>query len=215
MQKGRFGFSLWFYPFIALWTVLMGPALASFLILGFVMAVEKDEWTIKQCLHVVMFTIYWNVFDTIMSFLSGIPLLGIAISVINFIVFLLTLIMILVMGLGRLKRGQDISLPGMGIVNRAYGLIQTFVPQEYQSQTYEQPRHQQPDYQPEQEYEYEQPQQQAPAPPPVVPQAKTSYAPPPTSVQGSTNRPAPPPPPPASSNMNRPAPPPPPPPPKQ
>lgn len=175
MAKGKFGFSLWLYPFIAMWTVLVGPSLASVLILGFVLGAEKDEWAVKQCIHVVMFNIYWNVYKTIMGFLSGIPLLGMVLSVIDVIVFIVMLVLILILGLGRLKNGYDIGLPGRGIVNRAYGLMQSV------------PMYQQVQQQPQ----YQQPQQHYPQPqPPVYPQPPM-MAPPP--AQSELRQPPPPP----------------------
>lgn len=159
MPKGKFGFSVWLYPFIALWTVLVGPALASVLILGFVALVEKDEWAIQQCIHVVMFSIYWSVYQVIMGFFTGIPLLGTIISIIDGIVFVIMMILVLFLGLGRLKNGRDIGLPGKGIVMRAYGLMQSIPAyqayqqqprqerQGYEQQGYGQAPYQEPPYQ--------------------------------------------------------------------
>lgn len=132
MQKGKLGFSVWLYPFLALWSVLMGNLVSTLLIVGFAIAVEKDEWCTKQCLHAVMFQIYWGVLDVVMSYFTALPLAGYVFAVIDFIIWLILLILVFIVGLGRLKRGEDIGLPGKGIVNRAYGMIQQYiVPQQY------------------------------------------------------------------------------------
>jgi hypothetical protein len=163
MQKGKFGFSLWLYPFIALWTVLLWEPFASIAIMLFVMAVEKNDWAIKQCIHVVMFNIYWSIYLYVIGFLTAIPLIGTVFSVIDFVVWVIMMVLITVLGIMRLRNGQDIGLPGKGIVNRAFGLMQNF------QQNYGQPQYGQPaPYQP-----YP-PQQGAPIQPPYAP----PYAPP-------------------------------------
>ncbi len=88
--------------------------------MGFVIAVEKDEWTIKQCAHVVMFNIYWSVYDYIMGMFTGglnaIPFVGGVIAaplnIIDTIVWVVLVVLVMIQGLGKLKNGQDISLPG-------------------------------------------------------------------------------------------------------
>lgn len=121
--------SSWFYPFLALWSLLLGSFVTTLLIVGFAIVVERDEWCTKQCLYVVMFQIYWGLLNTIMSFLKSIPLAGFVFSIIDFIIWLVLLILVFAIGLGRLKNGKDSGLPGKGIVDRAYGMVQQYVQQ--------------------------------------------------------------------------------------
>ncbi len=129
MQKGKFGFSLWLYPFISLWLMLFNQTLANVLILGFVIAVEKDEWAVKQCAHVLMFSIYWAMYNFIMDMITGwfesVPLIGgvaaAPLNILDTVVWIVLVILCFALGLSRLKHGEDIGLPGKNVINRAYG----------------------------------------------------------------------------------------------
>jgi hypothetical protein len=194
MQKGKFGFALWLYPFIALWTVLLWEPFASIAIMLFVIGVEKDEWAIKQCIHVVMFNIYWSIYLYIMDLLTSLDLIGIVFSIIALVIWIIMMILTLLLGILRLRFGHDILLPGKGIVNRAFGLVQSF------QQNYGQPQYgAAPQYQPY-------PPQNAPAapgyppqPPQYAPQQPPQFTaaptPPPTSAAPQQTQAAPPPPP--------------------
>jgi hypothetical protein len=212
MQKGKFGFSLWLYPFIALWTVLLWTPFASIVIMLFVMAVEKNDWAIKQCIHVVMFNIYWSIYLYVIDFLVAIPLVGTVFSIIDFVVWVIMMILITILGILRLRNGQEIGLPGKGIVNRAFGLMQNFQ-QGYGQPQYGQPAQQyqpyppqqgapaQPPYAPPYAPPQQNPYQAAPTPPPVAPapgQQQAAPPPPPASPAPGQQQAAPPPPPPAS-----------------
>ena len=93
----------------------------------FVIAMEKDEWCIKQCLKTVMFAVYWGVYNIIINALSGIPVAGYVFMIIDFIITVVVFIIVWVFGLSRLTKGMDISIPGKGVVNRAYGFVQQYV----------------------------------------------------------------------------------------
>lgn len=177
MQKGKFGFSLWFYPFIALWTILTGSPLGCLLIAGFVIAVEQDEWAIKQCLQALMFSFYWSIYNVAMDYAKQIPVAGFIFSIIDFIVWLVLIILVMVIGLSRLKKGREMGLPGKGIVNRAYGYIQQYVRQP--QQPYQAPA--QPQYQPPVQQPFTAPPAQMPYNngfvPPAAP-ASTGFTPP-------------------------------------
>lgn len=211
MQKGKFGFYLWLYPFISLWTILTGSPLGCLLIAGFVIAVEQDEWTIKQCLQALMFSFYWSIYDVAMGYAKQIPVAGFIFSIIDFIVWLVLIILVMVIGLSRLKKGREMGLPGKGIVNRAYGYIQQYIQQpQPQYQAPSQPQYQQPVQQP-----FTAPPAQTPnnkgfaaAPasngftPPPAPAANNGFTPPPAPQAHSSFTP--PPQPPASSGFNPP-----------
>lgn len=220
MQKGKFGFYLWLYPFISLWTILTGSPLGCLLIAGFVIAVEQDEWTIKQCLQALMFSFYWSIYDVAMGYAKQIPVAGFIFSIIDFIVWLVLIILVMVIGLSRLKKGREIGLPGKGTVNRAYGYIQQYIQQP-------QPQYQQPVQQPFTAPPAQMPYNKGfvppaapasngftpPAPPaaasanngftpPPAPAANNGFTPPPTPQAYSSFTP--PPQPPASSGFNPP-----------
>lgn len=185
MEKGKFGFALWLYPFIALWTVMVGPTLGSLLILGFVIAVERNEWVIKQCAHVVMFNIYWELLNYIMDALSSIPILGLVFGIIYYVVWVVIVILAFVLGLGRLKRGHDISLPGSRIINRAYDMAKEYThkhQERYQLQQQSAP----------QQLQQAPPSPQWQQPPPLQPQHGISPPSPPPPPQHNTNPPPPP-----------------------
>lgn len=123
MQKGKFGFSVWLYPFISLWLILTGSILGSLVIVGFAAIVEKDEWTTKQCLQVLMLSIYWSFYQTISNLFIRIPLIGSVFSIIDSIIYIVFIVVIIVLGLLKLRKGMDMNLPGKGIINSAYGLV--------------------------------------------------------------------------------------------
>lgn len=202
MEKGKFGFSLWLYPFISLWTVLLGFELATIGILLFVIAAEKNEWVIKQCAHAVMFMVYWYligfIFDFVSGMFTGIPfvggLIGTVFDIIYGIFWIVIVILVLVLGLGRLKKGGDIGLFGKGIVDRAFGVVSGYAAQHGYHTQPQQPYGQQQWQQPPQQQGY------APAPPPPPPQAAQPAPPPPPPPPAQptqdSDQPLPPPPPP-------------------
>ncbi len=143
MQKGKLGFSLWFYPIVALWCIILEQFVPLLLVTGFVMAVEKDAWAIKQCMTALMFNIYYTLYIFIMDFFIAIPLLGFVFMVIDFIIWLV-LVIIIIIGFGKVKNGGDIGLPGKGLANQVFGIMpQQHAPQQpqqaYQGQ-YQQPQ---------------------------------------------------------------------------
>lgn len=198
MQKGKFGFSLWLYPYLSLWGLYLNMDLVPFLIAGFVIKVEQDEWTSKQCLHTIMICCFYNMYRLIADAAIDIPLIGAAFLVVDMIIMIIFLILVFVMGFHKLKNGQSITMFGMGIINRAYGYIPQQYTQPQQPQYAQQPPQQpyaQPPYQQQQYAQpqpYAQPQQPQYAPPQAAPAAPPND-PPPAAPGGFT----PPPPPPA------------------
>lgn len=193
MQKGKFGFSLWLYPYISLWALFLNMNLVPFLIAGFVIAVEKDEWASKQCLHTIMICVYFGMYRFVMGLFTGIPMLGLVFSVIDMIVNLVFFILVFILGFMKLKNGKSINMFGMGIVNRAFGQMLQYVqmdsPQPTPQPTYtapvmEQPVAPQPTYAPP-----------APAPVQPIPQptvtAPMPSAPPPMPTQPMASPPMP------------------------
>lgn len=123
MNKGKFGFAVWLYPYLALWAFFLDMDLIPFLIAGLVLVVEKDEWATKQCLHTIMIGIYYNLYQWIMAFLISIPFTGFAFIVFDLVVDVVFFVMVFILGFIRLKKGKSIQMFGMGTINRAYGYI--------------------------------------------------------------------------------------------
>ncbi len=185
MQKGKFGFALWLYPYIALWSLFVWETSAMLVCLAlalFVIAMEKDEWCIKQCLKTVMFAVYWGVYNIIINALSGIPVAGYVFMILDFIITVVVFIIVWVFGLSRLTKGMDISIPGKGVVNRAYGFVQQYVQTGSATPPYQAPPAQAG-------YQQPVPPAQAPSAPPSAP---GGFAPPPAPPSGFTAPPAPP-----------------------
>ena len=192
MQKGKFGFSLWLYPYIALWSLFVwetGAMLICLALTLFAIAIEKDEWCTKQCLKIVMFSVYWGMYNVVMASAQQIPLAGYAFMVIDFIISVIVFIIVFIFGMMRIMKGADINIPGKGTVNRAYGFVQQYVQAPPTQQSYQAPPQQQ-------SYQQPVPPTQAPpappagfTPPPAPPAGFTAPAAPPSSF---TPPPAPP-----------------------
>lgn len=130
MKKGNYGFLVWIYPFISLWALVFGMPLVCFMIAGFVIFAEREEWVIKQCLNVLVFWMFWQVYLTVyiqcfsfadnelLSFFAG-PV-GAVIGFINSVVWFA---IIVIMGLLKVKNGQDMTLFGRKLVNELYGKV--------------------------------------------------------------------------------------------
>lgn len=187
MQKGKFGFRTWLYPFLALWGVLTGPVWLPFAVLGFVLILDNDPWTGRQCVRVVLFNFYWMLYLMLKNMVLGFPLAAIPVAgavytgFINFIHFIVTVVLIVfvfVKGTGKLKRGEELTIPGGKISDLVYDRVQAapvYAPQPQQG--YQPP----PSYQ-QAPPQYQQPQyQQAPPPqtPPPPQQATGEFVPPP------------------------------------
>ncbi len=162
MQKGKLGFSLWFYPIVALWCIILEQFIPIVMIAGFAFFVERETWVIKQCMTVLMFSIYYTLYNFIMGFFIAIPLLGFVFSIVDLVIWIIVAIFV-ILSFGKVKNGQDASLPGKGLAQQAFGMVGQ-QPQ-YQQPQYQQPQqqYQQPQYQqPQQQYQqqqYQQPQQ--------------------------------------------------------
>ncbi len=158
MQKGKLGIFLWVYPMLGLWSILVGNLTITALITGFAIAVEKNEWCTKQVLHVLIFQIYWSLIDAIMIPLTTIPFIGTVFSAIDFIIWLVLLILVIFLGMGKIGKGQDMGLPGKGFVEKAFGIVQQYANPQQHYQQYQQPNYQQ-QYQQQPQQPYQQPQQ--------------------------------------------------------
>lgn len=66
MRTGKFGIRFAFYAVVAFILAFFGQTLALFLLAGFVIAVEKDEWASKQCIQAVgLLGIQWLISEVL------------------------------------------------------------------------------------------------------------------------------------------------------
>ena len=207
MQKGKFGFLLWLYPYIALWSLFVwdtGAMLICLALALFAIAVEQNEWCTKQCLKTVMLSVYWGLYNAVMGALSSIPVAGYAFSVIDTVITIVMLVVIFLIGMRKLPKGEDISIPGKKLVEKAFGYIQQYAPAQAQQAYSPQPAAPQPAYpqpQTRQNYQESAYQQQpvqpfsAPPAPPAAPASSVIPQPytPPSAPSGFTPPPPPPP----------------------
>ena len=117
MQKGKFGICLWFYAALAFVLAFLGQVVLCALLLGFVIAAEKNEWVIKQTMQALFLSLFsavvsavlsiFDVFDSIWFFRS---VVSVIVSVIMGIVSLLILIGVIV-ALVRVTKDKDANLP--------------------------------------------------------------------------------------------------------
>ncbi len=167
MQKGKVGIYLWVYPFIALWSVLVGNLTLTAVIAGFAIAVEKDTWCSRQTLHAFIFHVYWSIIDMVLIALMSIPFLGSVFAFIDVVIWIILLIIIIFMGFNKVKVGLDMTLPGKDFAEKAFGIVNQFTPPQPQynnqyQQQYQQPNNQQQYQQPNNQQQYQQQQYQQP-----------------------------------------------------
>ncbi len=196
MRKGKLGLVLNFYAVMGFVLFFFGQWMLCALLCAFVLVVEKDEWTSRQCLQAFFFSFVSVVADWIraaiptvntddpFSFIFSLNPLAMLGSVVDFIISLLILIFTIV-GISRVSKGREANLPFVAKwANKAFGNIvkvqQTYQPP--QAGAYPYPPVQQPQspYAPPAAPVYPQqpdmtvpvyPQQPDVAPPPVYPQA--------------------------------------------
>lgn len=76
MTKGKFGIYLWFYAVLAFLLVFLGQTLLCGLLLGFVIAAERNEWLSRQVIQAfslsLAVSVVTGVLDIIQRFLSSI-----------------------------------------------------------------------------------------------------------------------------------------------
>lgn len=177
MQKGKFGICLWFYAALAFVLAFLGQVVLCALLLGFVIAAEKNEWVIKQTMQALFLSLFsavvsavlsiFDVFDSIWFFRS---VVSVIVSVIMGIVSLLILIGVIV-ALVRVTKDKDANLPLLSkLANRAFGILEQKV---YTQAPPAAPGYGQPPYAAPQQPVYTQP--QAPAAPQQPAQQAPAY----------------------------------------
>lgn len=145
MKKGKFGVCLWFYAVLAFVLAFLGQVLLGALLLGFVVATEKDEWLTRQTIEALCLSIFASVVSSVLSIInrvfSYIPLVGSAVSDVfswlNWLVSIAVLVFVII-GIVQTAKGKDASIPVFSsIACKAVGLIK-------QKPVYQQPQYQQP-----------------------------------------------------------------------
>ncbi len=127
MRKSNYGFNLWFYPAIAFVLAIFGQTMLCGLITIFAIAAEKDEWTSRQTME----AFFLGLVNALVSVIVGlfgivtwIPFLGTGISaILGFCASVVSLIVLLlaVMGVLRVSRGEEARIPGIhAVVNKIF-----------------------------------------------------------------------------------------------
>lgn len=117
MNKGKLGIRLSFYAVLAFILAFMGSSTLLFLLLGVVLLVEKDKWTLRQVLQAfflcIIASLVRDVFG-IVDFISKIPFIGVAwgvllsviYSIIDIVVFIFSILSIL-----NVSKNKDANIP--------------------------------------------------------------------------------------------------------
>ncbi|MCI8401510.1 MAG: hypothetical protein HFI38_05355 [Lachnospiraceae bacterium] len=127
MKKSNYGFNLWFYPAIVFALAIFGQTLLCGLITIFAIAAEKDEWTSRQTLEAFFLSLVNSVVSVVLRLfdvVTWIPFLGTGVDVIlKFCTSVIGLVVLLlaVMGVLRVSRGEEARIPGIhALVNRVF-----------------------------------------------------------------------------------------------
>ncbi len=131
MKKGKFGVCLWFYAVLAFVLAFLGQVLLGALLLGFVIATEKDEWLTRQTIEALCISIFASVIGDILSMVSrvfsSIPFVGSTVSDVfswlNWFVSVAVLVFVII-GIVQTAKGKDASIPVFSsIAYKAVGLV--------------------------------------------------------------------------------------------
>ncbi len=192
MSKGVLGIKLNFYAVVAFLLAMIGQWLPAFLVLAFVMAVEKDEWVTRQCMQAAFLGFIILVAGVLEGFAMGIISMlrnfgatlgnasGIITGVFDIFSWLLHILVLVlaIVGLSRAMRGQEANTPIVaGFADKAYGRIR---PQPMY-QPMQQPMY--PQY-PQQPMQQPMPPQQPMQQPPMPPQQPMQPPPPQQNMGG-------------------------------
>lgn len=130
MKKGKFEIILSFYAVLAFILAFLGMQTLIFLLLGFVILAERDEWTVKQVLQALMLSIVSSIIYSIQNVLdivTLVPIIGniintgfsVIVGLINVIVFIFTII-----GILNVSKEKDANIPVFqNFAEWAYGKV--------------------------------------------------------------------------------------------
>ena len=131
MRKGVFGLTYAFYAALAFILALLGRTILCVLLLGFIIASEKDEWAVRQVIQAVFLSAIASIVSVVLNLLNifaWVPLLGTAISaIISFVTGLISLIVLIlvIVALTRVIKEQEANVPlAAKFAKWAYGLVE-------------------------------------------------------------------------------------------
>lgn len=171
--KGKLGVTYKFYAVLALVLAIFGQTFLTGVLLGFVLLVEKDEWTSRQCMQALFLTLFVDAVNWIISLGTGvINLVYDYIPWLNWtaglIVIIITIVFALI-GISNVLKGKDAGIPQLSNwAYKAFGYLPQFATPVAPAQAPGQPYYGQP----------QPPMGQAPmAAPPMAPQSPPMAAP--------------------------------------
>jgi len=132
MQKGKYGFYLWVYAVLGYVLAFLDQLVPCLLLLGFVIAAEKNEWAIKQAMQALFLCLFSELItlgpSAIRTAFAETYLLGDAISAMCYIFNVLLFFIVLaaaVIGIVNAVKGNDNGIPLLAkLANRAFGLVE-------------------------------------------------------------------------------------------
>lgn len=130
MQKGKYGICLWFYAVVAFILAFLGQTLLCGLLLGFVIATEKNEWLSKQVIQAFFLSLFGSIIREVLNMINvfgAVPFVGSIVStvfsVINSLVAIAILVFVII-AIVKTAKGEDAGVPGFSaLANRAYGYV--------------------------------------------------------------------------------------------
>lgn len=130
MRKGKLGISLGFYAVLSFVLAFMGQTTLCFLLLGFVLVAERDEWASRQVMQAAFLSLVSSLVNDILSIfdiLNQIPIIYVflsdAFALIRWAVSVVILVFIII-ALVKVCKGKDAGLPGLStLAERAFGLV--------------------------------------------------------------------------------------------
>lgn len=190
MGKGRYGISLSFYAVAAFLLAMFGNLTLCTLLLGFVIAAERNQWLIKQVIQAWTLSLAGIILQSVISWFGQINRYAANGNVTEIILWILSwfvsvaVIILGILSAVKVSKGQEAKIPfGGKLSDWAYGLVRQ---KAYNQPPYAQPQYGQPQpkqhaYQPQQYGQQPTPQQpqpasQEPQPAPQQPPAPQSAA---------------------------------------
>ena len=136
MRKGKLGVTYTFYATLAFVMALFGNATLTGLLLAFVLLVEKDEWTSRQCMQAFFLTFVSSVAAIISSALLGVGSVmaflalgtSLIVGIISGIISILVLVFSII-GLVNVTKGKEANVPLLSNwAYKAFGYVQQAQP---------------------------------------------------------------------------------------
>ena len=118
MRKGKLGISLGFYAVLSFVLAFMGQTTLCFLLLGFVLVAERDEWASRQVMQAAFLSLVSSLVNDILSIfdiLDWIPGLSLILSLVfGFIrgAVSVVILVFIIIALVKVGKGKDAGLPG-------------------------------------------------------------------------------------------------------